>query len=138
MRELALAQQVHLVDNVMANDRIAREFGLGITEMQVLHLLLLRPEVSSARAIADASGLPTSTVTDIVERLVRAGFVDRTRDERDRRRVNLTLTDRVGQIQERYAASELTERLTSAAETFTEDELAVVLRWFRALDTGQH
>lgn len=134
LRELALAQQVHLVDNVMANDRIAREFGLGLVDMQVLHLLLLRPDVRTAGGVATASGLPTSTVTDIVDRLVGAGFVERIRDEADRRRILLSLTSRVVEVQQRYSASELTEQLEAVAKGFTNDELATIRRWFTALN----
>lgn len=134
LRDLALAQQLHLVDNVMANERIAREFGLGLTDMQTLHLLLLRPEVTTARAISEASGLPTSTVADTVDRLERGGWVERQRDSVDRRRVNLVLTPRVAEIQQRYADSELTQRLAGVAARFDAAELEVVLRWFAALN----
>lgn len=109
MSELVQAQQVHLVDNVMANDRIAREFGLGLTDMQTLHLLLLRPEVSTAKEVAEIAGLPTSTVTDIVDRLERAGL---------------------------DAYSSLGQTLDDVAAGFSEDELRVVLRWFQALSAA--
>ena len=134
MRDLVTAQQVHLVDNVMANDRIAREFGLGLVDMQTLHLLLLRPEIATARAVSEASGLPTSTVADIVDRLEAAGFLERVRDDRDRRRVNLVLTDKVAQIQQRYADSDLSRQVAAVADTFTDAELGTVLRWFTALN----
>lgn len=84
-------------------------------------------------ALADASGMPTSTVTDIVDRLVKAGFVERVRDGHDRRKVNLVLTARVGEIQERYAASDLTGHVADVAAGFSDPELRIVLRWFRAL-----
>lgn len=136
LRDLVHAQQVHLVDNVMANDRIAREFGLGLVDLQTLHLLVLHPQVRTAGGIADAAGFPTSTVTGIVDRLVRAGFVSRVRDEQDRRRVILRLTDRVAEIQERYAASELSEHVATVAASFTDKELRIVLRWFTTLHAG--
>lgn len=135
--DLVLAQQVHLVDNVMANDRVAREFGLGLVDMQTLHLLLLRPDITTARGISTACALPTSTVTDIVDRLVRAGFVERVRDEQDRRRVHLVLTERIAEIQRRYADSEMSHRVASVASTFTDAELRVVLRWFEALNAAR-
>lgn len=138
LRDLVLAQQVHLVDNVMANDRIAREFGLGLVDMQTLHLLLLRPEITTARGIAEASGMPTSTVADIIDRLERAGFVERVRDSADRRRVNLVPTEKIRAVQERYAASELSAQLADVARGFTSAELKTVLRWFTALNAATH
>lgn len=64
----------------------------------------------------------------------RGGWVERRRDAADRRRVNLALTDRVTEIEQRYAASELTRQLASVAAQFDAAELATVLRWFTALN----
>lgn len=43
------------------------------------------------------------------------------------------LTERVGEIQERYAASELSAHVATVAASFSEAELRTILRWFRAL-----
>lgn len=44
--------------------------------------------------VAEATQLARSTVSTIADRLVREGLVARSRSKRDRRRVNLTLTER--------------------------------------------
>jgi DNA-binding MarR family transcriptional regulator len=127
---LMQAQRMHLVTQVMENDKIARSVGLALTEAQVLHLLVLRPDQRTARALTRTTGLPTSTLTDIVERLVRAGFVERRRSTTDRRVVHLEPTERVQLLVERYAASPMSAQSGALLAGFTRDELAVVLRYF--------
>ena len=75
---------------------------------------------------------------DIIDRLERAGFVERVRDSADRRRVNLVPTEKIRAVQERYAASELSAQLADVARGFTSAELKTVLRWFTALNAATH
>lgn len=131
--ELVRAQQVHLVNQEMDNDRTAREPGIGLTDMQTLHLLL-RPDVRSPRDVARATGMPSSTVTDVVDRMVRAGFLERRQDERDRRKVLLSLTGRCQQAVDRYASSGLGGQMEQVVAEFSEDEPRTVLRCFQTLN----
>jgi DNA-binding MarR family transcriptional regulator len=66
----------------------------GVTMTQCVTLELLEQEgAKTVRELAVALGLDTSTVTRIVDVLVRDGRLRRTRDEeRDRRRVFVSLT----------------------------------------------
>ena len=132
--QLIAAQQQHLVDQVMTNDRIAREFGLSLAELQLLHLLVLRPEVRTGRDLARATGLSTSTIADMVDRLQRLGFVDRNRSDPDRRKVIITPGPSTADIQQRYARSEMVLDLDHALNGFTDAEESTVLRFFRALN----
>ena len=118
--DLIAAQQQHLVDQVMINDRIAREFGLSLAELQLLHLLVLRPEVRTGRDLARVTGLSTSTIADMVDRLHRLGFDDRTRSDPDRRKVNITPAASTATIKQRYARSEMVRDLEQALGGFTE------------------
>lgn len=78
--------------------------------------------------------MPTSTVTNVVDRLVNAGFLHRERGEVDRRQVILTMTDRCQQIIDRCQHNEFEERLTQVLASFTAAELRTVVRYFRALN----
>ena len=65
---------------------IAERVGLGATETKTL--FLLRSEGAlTAGEIAQYTGLTTSSVTSLIDRLERKGFVRRVRDTQDRRRV---------------------------------------------------
>ena len=68
----------------------------GVTMSQCVTLELLHQEgPKKVRELADGLGLDTSTVTRVVDVLVRDGLLRRTRDEkRDRRSVFVSLTER--------------------------------------------
>lgn len=69
------ALQGALVNAVLGNERIAREFDLLVTDLQTLHLLVLREDVRTPKQLSEATGLPTSTVTRVLDRLEEAGYV---------------------------------------------------------------
>jgi len=68
----------------------------GLTVPQLLCMRAIRDEEVeevTVAAVAEAVHLSRSTVSGVVDRLVRAGLVNRDRSQRDRRRVHLTLTE---------------------------------------------
>lgn len=84
-----------IIRRVTAHSRaVASETGLTLPQMLCLRAIrdLEIDEVTLA-AVAEAVQLTPSTTSGIVDRLVKAGLVDRARSERDRRRIHLTLTD---------------------------------------------
>lgn len=122
------AQQHALVNAVLGNERIAREFGLLVTDLQTLHLLFLREDVRTPKQLGQATGLPNSTVTRVLDRLERAGYVRRTHDSEDRRRVNIELiAEAVEPINSRYA--QYSDALDKVHAEFSEEELGIVARY---------
>lgn len=122
------ALQAALVNSVLGNERIAREFGLLATDLQALHLLVLREEVRTPKQLSQATNLPTSTVTRVVDRLERAGYIRRVDDPQDRRKTNIQLVaDNVDTIISHY--DQFSEGLDRTNSTFSEDELLIVARY---------
>ena len=122
------ALQQALVNAVMGNERIARELGLLVTDLQALHLLVLRPDVRTPTRLSQAAGLPTSTITRVLDRLEEAGYLRRTADGADRRRMRIELdSERVDAVVRRYA--QYSEHLDSVNAEFSADELDVVARY---------
>ena len=74
--------------------QVGRDTGLGVPQLLCMRAIEdAPPEVEvTAAYIADAVHLSRSTVSTLVEKLVRAELVTRVRSERDRRRVQLGLT----------------------------------------------
>ena len=71
---------------VLFHSAVSEKMGLGVTDLKTLdHLARLGP--LSAGEIAAHTGLATASVTELIDRLERKGFVRRVRDTRDRRRV---------------------------------------------------
>lgn len=122
------ALQKALVNSVLGNERIAREFGLRVSDLQALHLMVLRPDISTPTELSTSTGLPTSTITRILDRLEQAGYLDRVHHPKDRRRINIALnSERVQQVQARYA--EFSHALQRVNDDFTDSELGVVARY---------
>lgn len=75
---------------VLHNQAVAQRVGLGGSDSQFLNLLGLHGPLTPGR-LAELSGLTTGTVTGVIDRLERAGFVRRERDAGDRRKVLVTM-----------------------------------------------
>ena len=68
-----------------------KEHGLGASQLYVLHELK-RDSPLSVNDLAERTATDQSTVSVVVAKLIDKGFVARERDEKDARRLNLTLT----------------------------------------------
>lgn len=122
------ALQGALVNAVLGNERIAREFDMLVTDLQTMHLLVLREDVRTPKHLSDTTGLPTSTVTRVLDRLETAGYLRRAHDPQDRRRINIELIpEKIAPIISRYG--EYTDTLDQTNAEFTEEELGIVARY---------
>ncbi len=71
---------------VFFHTAVAEQIGLGPTEEKTL-LILSGLGPLTAGEIADQTGLTTGSVTNLIDRMEKKGFVRRIRDTKDRRRV---------------------------------------------------
>ena len=112
--------------------RAARDvLGVGSTEISALFYLFTEG-TSTPTELAGRLQITTASVTELVERLGRAGLARRAPHPHDRRKVVLSLTDaaqrKVGEMFERIAVS--TARCTSLLDG---DERETVLRFLHDL-----
>ncbi|MDI3535323.1 MAG: hypothetical protein PWQ82_1688 [Thermosediminibacterales bacterium] len=68
---------------------VFKEENLTITEMMIL--FLLRNQNYKVTDLAHELGIPSSTLTGLIDRMVQKGLVDRYRSKKDRRVVIITL-----------------------------------------------
>jgi DNA-binding MarR family transcriptional regulator len=73
---------------VLHNHAVAQRVGLGASDSQLLSLLNLHGPLTPGR-VAELTGLTSGTVTGVLDRLERGGFVRRERDAADRRKVHV-------------------------------------------------
>lgn len=119
------AFQVSLVNAVLGNDRIAREFDLAVTDTQALHLLLLRDDIRNAKQLSDVTGISTSTVSRVVDRLEQAGYLRRVPDPDDRRSARLEVdTTKAQPLIDRYA--DYVTHLEKVNADYTADQLDLI------------
>jgi DNA-binding MarR family transcriptional regulator len=109
----------------------SQRLGLGGTDSRFLALLSLHGPLTPGR-LAALTGLTTGSVTGVIDRLERAGFVRRERDVTDRRRVRV--------VQEPSAAARLAAEHAERVDTLEAvlrrrdpAELAVIARFLTEL-----
>ena len=109
---------------VMVSETVAAAVGLNATDLECLDILQKR-RLASAGDIAQLTGLTTGAVTALLDRLEKAGFVQRQADPSDRRRVLAApRPERMAQLFEMYAP------LRKAMETLYDDYSDAQLRTF--------
>lgn len=126
------ALQRQVVAAVLGNEKVARAHGLLVTDLQTLHLLVLRDDVRTPSQISDATGMPTSTVTKLIDRLETAGYVRRRSDPVDRRKTVLELVaERIAPLRVLYGKTD--QEFDDLSRQFSPEELDTVIRYLDAV-----
>ena len=86
VQELKTHLRHFVVEMIVSNFEATEEVGLNPTDFASLCLLLLNGPAPAGR-LAELTGLTTGAVTGLVDRLERAGLVQRQVDPSDRRKV---------------------------------------------------
>lgn len=89
--ELITRYRVAANRDVAVDKLAAARLGVSVTDLHCLNIAESRSGVTAGE-LAAQSGLTTGAVTAVIDRLERAGFVRRVRDERDRRKVIVEVT----------------------------------------------
>lgn len=94
-RAAAIARQGEAMQEFMARavlfqDAVARSVGLNGTDLQAVGLLMSSGPTTPGELAARTGLTAGGAVTAMIDRLERAGYVTRTRDDADRRRVIVT------------------------------------------------
>jgi DNA-binding MarR family transcriptional regulator len=101
-------------------------FGIHRTDLALLDVLQLGGRMSAGE-LARKGGLSPAATTAALDRLERAGYVRRVRDERDRRRVLVEVTDqmleRAGEVYGPLAA-----RSEELLGDFSDDQLRAMIQ----------
>ncbi|MDR9857052.1 MarR family transcriptional regulator [Paenibacillus sp. VCA1] len=110
---------------------IVRQMKLSTTEAFILQYL---QNNGSQRGtdIVKVTGLTTSAITQICDKLVHEELIDRNRSETDRRYVNITITDKGTRVL-RLLSDLSAERIVETVENFTNEETSDLLDTIRQL-----
>ncbi|WP_150268458.1 MarR family winged helix-turn-helix transcriptional regulator [Paenibacillus tepidiphilus] len=115
------------------SSRIKERIPDGLTNDQFSILRLIRgQERCTSTYLSEAVAVGKSSITAIINRLVEAGMLDRTRDEQDRRLVYLTLTPH-GEEVYRIAEVEVQQIIAPYLLHFKEDEVEMFVTRFEKL-----
>lgn len=123
---LAVANQLRPVLLRLARELRKETEQLGVTSRQVTLLWLIRSHPAlSLRELAAEEGISAPALSGHVDRLEKAGLLARVRDERDRRRVGLSLTEEGERLMKRVRARRTTW-LAERLRGLDDDEVAVI------------
>ncbi|WP_276959488.1 MarR family transcriptional regulator [Allomeiothermus silvanus] len=118
---------------VIYHQALATKLGLNPTDLKCAGLLRETGPVTAGE-LADLMALTTGAVTGVIDRLEKAGLVERRKDPADRRRVVVQLTSDPARLAEgekvfsslrEATAKELTAR-------FTDEQLQTILEFISA------
>ncbi|MFF0436560.1 MarR family winged helix-turn-helix transcriptional regulator [Streptomyces sp. NPDC004327] len=121
--------------SVAFHSAVAARYDLGASETKTLDLLE-RHGALTAKELAERSGLAPASITGLVDRLERKGFVRRVKHPTDKRRV--LVEPRPEKLAE-FAPlmADWSREVHELYEEFTDDELRVVLRFLVGASTRQ-
>ncbi|MGA5193985.1 MarR family winged helix-turn-helix transcriptional regulator [Streptomyces exfoliatus] len=124
VREVAVRMRL-LQQSFDAFDKAAAtRLGLNRTDLRCLDLILAKDPMSAGELTTAAKLSPAATTT-VIDRLERAGFVTRSRDAANRRRVLVAATE-AARTAEHEVYGPLGEAGTSALRRYSEEQLAVI------------
>ncbi|MER5422690.1 MarR family winged helix-turn-helix transcriptional regulator [Streptosporangium roseum] len=126
---LVEAGREHSNTAVMFHTAVSARMGLGMTEEKTLDLLQ-RLGPLAAGEIAEHSGLAPASVSGLIDRLERKGFVRRIRDTEDRRRVIVEIRyDSIAGFGALF--EDLVRGLEGLYATYTDEQLELILDFLR-------
>lgn len=137
LARIVTESQRHHADYSLFNQAMADHVGLHPTDLQCVALLDMETEPVSTGDIARLTGLTSGSATRLVDRMVKAGVVERHADPNDRRRSLVVLApaarERIG------AAWETPGRAFGAVLAgYSDTELAVIADYLhRAAEVGR-
>ncbi len=135
--ELAMESRRYLAAYVLFNQAVADHLGLHPTDVQCLSLLTAEPEPLTVKQIAELTGLTTGSATRLVDRLERGGYVTRTPDRQDRRRVLVApVPERVDRVTALW--DDLGQTWQTILDGDSEDELRAITRHMRRANDLSH
>jgi DNA-binding MarR family transcriptional regulator len=129
LAEVSAEAARHAAAAVRLFTAIAQQLGMPLADVQCLGLLAAGPSVPSE--LAARLGLTTGAMTKVLDRLQDAGYVTRTADPADRRRIVVT-ADPEGFAALAASYAPLRERLSGQLAGCTTGELATIVAFLRA------
>jgi DNA-binding MarR family transcriptional regulator len=127
LRELEHAMRRSSALGVIFGQTVASNAGVSSSDLECLDFLNLEGRVTAGR-LAEVTGLTTGAITGVVDRLEKAGFVRRARDDNDRRKVFIELVpENIAKIGRFY--EHLQRSMHQVWSTYSDAELKLLLRF---------
>jgi DNA-binding MarR family transcriptional regulator len=127
VQELEHAVRRSSAQGVIFGQTVATRMGIASSDLECLDILNLEDRVTAGR-LAEVTGLTTGAITGVIDRLEKAGFVQRERDETDRRKVFIkTIPANVAVVGKFYES--LQRAMLKAWSEYSDEQLRLLLRF---------
>jgi DNA-binding transcriptional regulator GbsR (MarR family) len=127
LQELEGAMRKASAHGTMFAKAVADRAGISASDMDCMDFLNLEGRMTAGR-LAELTGLTTGAITGVIDRLEKAGFVRRERDESDRRKVFIApVGTRMREIGRFYQAMQ--RAMQKQSERYTDAELRLLVRY---------
>lgn len=129
--ELQQAIQRGTMHTVLLHHATATKAGINVTDLQCLNTLSLDGPQTPGQ-LAKIMGVTTGgAITAVIDRLEDAGYVKRTRDPDDRRRIIVeTVPESMAKLSSYFGP--ISEQFAGYVPELSDEELRVLVRWSRA------
>jgi DNA-binding MarR family transcriptional regulator len=126
LRELLKRFQAQSLTAILLHHAIADRLGLNVTDHKCLNIIMESQKPLTPRDLTNITGLTTGAITGIVDRLEKAGFIRRQRDNQDRRSLKLLpIDERVKEIFQIFEP--FSEAILELLSQYDNDELALIM-----------
>ncbi len=112
---------------VVFHTAIADRLGLNPSDHKCADLICNETGPITAGRLAEVTGLSTGAITGVVDRLEKAGFVERVTDPGDRRRVVIQGTKEGRAPDMRHLFMPIMEGTAALCDTYTNEQLALIV-----------
>jgi len=127
LQELEEAMRRTSAQGVLYGQAVANMAGISGSDLDCMDFLNLEGRITAGR-LAELTGLTTGAITGVIDRLEKAGFVRRERDEVDRRKVFIvTVPENVAGIGRLYTPMQ--QAMHKLWSTYSDAELHLLLRF---------
>src|SRR5215471_12834401 len=127
MKELEHAMRKATAQGTIFAQAVAERAGISSSDMDCMDFLNLEGRMTAGR-LAGLTGLTSGAITGVIDRLEKAGFVRRERDDSDRRKVFIApVPERMWEIGHFYQLMQRT--MEKQAAGYTDAELRLLLRY---------
>lgn len=127
LKELEEAMRRTSAQGVLYGQTVADIAGVSGSDLDCMDFLNLEGRMTAGR-LAELTGLTTGAITGVVDRLEKAGYVRRERDETDRRKVFIaTVPENTAHIGRLFVPMQ--EGMQKLWSTYSDAELQLLLRF---------
>lgn len=130
MSQMQYLGQMVSTETALFHQAAAAKLGLGITDMKTVSTLLQEGPVTAGQ-LAQRLNLTTGAVSNVIDRLEQQNFVKRAPDDKDRRKVIVTVNqEKLSPADNVYRS--MGEAFEKLLETYSTQELEFLVKFYQA------